>query len=119
MPQNKMMTRNEPELSASENMILHNIRHYFAMKSRRQYVQGKEGSEASKLIGQIQSSIRSGIISDDLLLAYEVPPHIYVRNRPISRSIVEGWFLKVADWLMEKAKMSAPQREKEYAGLME
>ena len=105
-------------LEDSESIIVTAIESYFMLPWSRHYVKADEGQYAVRILSLIRTAMNAGHIPLDLNLVFNVPPEIFLSNQAMSRTIIEAYFCRISDYLMEKRMKPDSVREKEYGELI-
>jgi len=101
-------------LQGSENIIVTLIEGYFMLPWSRHYSKSDEGQYAVRVLTLIRTAIDSGHIPSNLNFTYFIPAELFFTNKAVSRTIVEAYFNRISDYLMEKKVKPEDVRVEEY-----
>ena len=105
-------------LQDSENLIVTLIEGYFMLPWSRHYRKSDEGQYAVRILAQIRTAIDSGHIPPKLNFVHFVPSSLFFTNKAMSRTIIEAYFNRISDFLMEKKMKPDNVRQEDYEELL-
>ena len=106
-------------LEDSESILVSAIENYFGLLWSRHYKKFDENRYAVRVLSMIETAIKVGHIPKSYNFCGHCPAELYFTNQPIPRTIIESYFLVIADFLMEKRERPDHVREREYKQMME
>lgn len=104
----------EQNLEDSESIIINAIQNYFALMWSRHWKKFDDNRYAVRVLSMIAQEIKSGLVPRHYNFCYYVSAEVFCTNRPIPRTIIEGYFCRVADYLFEKKQQPDNIRQTEY-----
>ncbi len=84
----------------------------------RHYRKTDEGQYAVRVLTLIRTAIDSGHIPSNLNFTHFIPAELFFTNKAVSRTIVEAYFNRISDFLMEKKMKPDDVRQREYEELL-
>ena len=103
-------------LDSSESIIVTAIESYFMLPWSRHYAKADEGQYAVRILSLIHTAIKDGHIPLNYNLASHVPSELFLSNQFISRTIIEAYFGRISNYLVEKRMKPDGVRNKMYGG---
>ena len=90
------------DLEESENIIWMAIFNYFKFRWSRNFSEDKEIEYAARVRSLIRTALKMGTLPTKFNIVYFVPSDIFIGKKTVPRSMVEGYFYAVGDYLAQK-----------------
>ena len=119
MPNRNKEGGNLNDLQQSESIMLRAIDNYFSMIWSRFYTRAEENRYAVRVLSLILTSIKSKKLPESFNITNYIPAQQFISNQPLSRTLLEGYFSDVADYLQDKMMHTDAARLQEYITLTE